>query len=109
MTITRENLIELLSEKSGYWKKDIRYLLQCLDDVVFEEFGKATVDEDVQIQIVKGIKAGVKILGDRERINPITREPIVVGETVKPFAKFSQDYKFKLQDAYDEKHNNENG
>lgn len=109
MTITRENLIELLSEKSGYWKKDIRYLLQCLDDVVFEEFGKATVDEDVQIQIVKGIKAGVKILGDRERIHPITREPIVVGETVKPFAKFSQDYKFKLQDAYDEKHNNENG
>lgn len=106
MNLTRENVIELLSEKSGYYKKDIRYLLQCLDELVFEEFGKATVDEDVQIQLLKGCKVGVKILEPRPRKNPQTQEPIVVGETVKVFSKFSQDYKFKLQEAYD---NNKNG
>lgn len=109
MVITRESLIELLSEKSGYWKKDIRYLLQCLDEVVFETLGEATLDEEVQIQLVKGIKCGVKILGPRDRVNPQTLEPIVVGETTKAFAKFSNDFKLKLQEAYDKKHNNENG
>ena len=106
MTITRENMIDLLSEKSGYWKKDIRYLLQCFDEVVFEELSKATIDEEVQVQMTVGIKCGVKVLESRERVNPQNQEPIIVGETTKPFAKFSQDYRNKLQEAYD---NNKNG
>ena len=101
MTITRENMIDLLSEKSGYWKKDIRFLLQCLDEVVFDELSKATLDEEVQVQMVTGIKCGVKIVESRDRVNPKTQEPITVGETAKPFAKFSQDYRLKLQEAYE--------
>ena len=103
MTITRENMIDLLSEKSGYWKKDIRFLLQCLDEVVFDELSKATLDEEVQVQMVTGIKCGVKIVESRDRVNPRTQEPIKVGETAKPFAKFSQDYRSKLQEAYAKK------
>lgn len=103
MTITRENMIDLLSEKSGYYKKDVRHLLQCMDTVVFEELSKATLDNEVQIQIVSGIKCGVKIVESRDRVDPRTQEPIKVGETTKPFAKFSQDYRFKLQEAYDNK------
>ena len=106
MTITRENMIDLLSEKSGYWKKDIRFLLQCLDEVVFDELCKAKLDEEVQLQMVTGIKCGVKIVEERSRVNPKTQEPIVVGETAKPFAKFSQDYRLKLQEAYE---SNKNG
>ena len=86
--------------------KDVRNLLQCMDEVVFDELSKATLDEEVQIQMVTGIKCGVKIIEERSRVNPKTQEPIVVGETAKPFAKFSQDYRLKLQDAYD---NNKNG
>ena len=103
MTITREDMVRLLSEKSGFYMKDVRSLLQCMDEVVFEELSKATLDDEVQIQMVTGIKCGVKILESRERVDPRTQEPITVGETAKPFAKFSQDYKFKLQEAYDSK------
>ena len=103
MTVTREDMVRLLSEKSGFYMKDVRSLLQCMDEVVFEELSKATLDDEVQIQMVTGIKCGVKILESRERVDPRTQEPITVGETAKPFAKFSQDYKFKLQEAYDSK------
>jgi len=103
MTITREDMVRLLSEKSGYYRKDVRTLLQCMDEVVFEELSKATIDEEVQIQMVTGIKCGVKIVESRERVDPRTQKPIVVGETTKPFAKFSQDYRVKLQEAYDSK------
>ena len=106
MTITREDMIKKLSEKSGFYMKDVRSLLQCLDEIVFDELSKATLEDEVQIQMVTGIKCGVKIVESRERVNPRTQEPIVVGETAKPFAKFSQDYRFKLQEAYD---NSKNG
>lgn len=103
MTITRENMIELLSERSGYYKKDVRELLHCMDEVVFEELSKATLEEEVQIQMVSGIKCGCKIIETRQRVDPRNLQPITVGETVKPFAKFSQDYRLKLQEAYDNK------
>ena len=105
MTITREEIIKKLSEKSGYYQKDIRTVLQCLDEVVFDEFCEATTEDEVQIQIVSGIKCGCKIVGERSRVDPRTQKPIVVGETVKPFAKFSQDYREKLQNSYDNKKN----
>ena len=105
MTVTREDMIRILSAKSGYHMKDIRDLLHCMDEVVFDTLCEATIDEEVQIQLVTGIKVGVKILEPRDRVDPRTQEPIKVGESTKPFAKFSQDYRFKLQDAY----NNKNG
>lgn len=105
MTITREKMIKRLSERSGYYQKDVRNLLQCMDDVVFEALCEATLDEEIQVQLVTGIKCGCKIMGERSRVNPQNQEPIVVGETTKPFAKFSRDMKFKLQEQYNSKKN----
>lgn len=103
MIITREMFVKLLSEKSGYYQKDVRNLLQCMDDVVFEAFNEATLEDDIQIQVVTGIKLGCKIVGERERVDPRTQQPITCGETTKPFTKFSQDFRFRLQEAYDDK------
>ena len=99
-------MIKKLSEKSGYYQKDIRVLLQCLDEVVFEELCGVTDDEEVSIQLVTGIKEKTAVVPERDRVDPRTQEPIVVKATVKPACKFSQDYRFKLQEAYD---NNKNG
>ena len=103
MTITREEMIRRLSDKSGYYIKDVRALLQCMDEVVFDAMCEATLDDEIQMQIVTGVKLGCKIVGSRERVDPRTQEPILVGETTKPFVKFSQDFRFKLQEAYDNK------
>ena len=103
MVITREMMVKKLSEKSGYYQKDVRTLLQCMDEVVFEVLNDATIEDEVQVQMVTGIKLGCKIVGERERVDPRTQQPIVVGETTKPFAKFSQDFRFRLQEAYDAK------
>jgi hypothetical protein len=105
MTITREEMVRRLSEKSGYYMKDVRALLQCMDEVVFDALCEATLEDEVQVQIVTGIKCGCKVLESRERVDPRNQNPIIVGETVKPFAKFSQDYRLKLQEAYDNKKN----
>ena len=106
MTITREEMIKKLSDKSSYYQKDIRFLLQCLDEIVFEELSSVTDDEEVSIQLVSGIKVKTAIVPERERVDPRNQKPIVVKATVKPACKFSQDYRFKLQEAYE---NNKNG
>ena len=103
MVITREMLVQKLYKKSGYIPNDIKTLLQCMDEVIIETLNEATLEDDIQIQTIIGIKLCCKILGERERVDPRTQEPIIVGETAKPFVKFSKDFKIKLQEAYDNK------
>ena len=106
MTITREEMIKKLSERSGYYMKDVRSLLQAMDEVVFEELSSVTDNEEISIQLVSGIKVKTTVVPERDRVDPRTQQPIVVKATVKPACKFSQDYRLKLQEAYN---NNKNG
>ena len=103
MLVTREMLIKKLSDASGYYQKDIRTLLQTLDRVVFECFDEVDDDEEVSVQIVKGIKCGCKVVPKRTRKDPRTQEDIVCKATVKPFAKFSDDFREAIQNQYDAK------
>jgi hypothetical protein len=105
MLITREMMIKRLSDVSGYYQKDIRVLLQTLDEVVFEYFNDVTDDEDISVQLVKGIKCGCKIVPERTRKDPRTQEDIVCGATVKPFTKFSDDFRKAIQEQYENKKN----
>lgn len=101
MLVTREMMIKKLSEKSGYYQRDVRAVLQCMDEAVLECFSKVTSDEDVVVQLVKGVRISVHIVPERNRVDPRTQEPIVVGETVKPSCKFSDDFRQQIQENYE--------
>lgn len=103
MNVTREALVKLLSEKSGYYQKDVRTLLQAMDEVILECFDEATEDEDVSVQVIEGIKIGCKIMPRRERVHPGTQQPIVCEPSTKAFVKFSQNFKRTVQERYEEK------
>ncbi len=105
MLITREMLIKRLSEKSGYWQKDVRNLLQCMDEVVLECFGEVTDDEDVIVQLVKGVRISAHVVPERERVDPRTQKPIICQETVKPACKFSDDFRQQIQENYETQKN----
>ena len=105
MTSTRDEMIRRLSDKSGYYMKDIKVLLQAMDEVVFEAFCEVDDNNDVSIQIVQGVKLKATVVPERDRVDPRTQEPIVVKATVKPACKFSQDIRVKLQEAYDKNKN----
>ena len=109
MTITREEMIRKLSEKSGYYMQDVRALLQCMDEVVFDELCGVTPDEEVSIQIIKGCKLTCIPVKERARKDPRDQSDITCPSTCKLKAKFSQDLKLKMAAAYDEKYNKKNG
>jgi nucleoid DNA-binding protein len=103
MIVTREMLIKRLASESGYYEKDIRHVLHCLDDVVLECFAAATDDEEIAVQLVKGVKIGCTIQPERTRKDPRTQADIICLPTCKPNAKFSQDFRRVIQEQYDAK------
>ena len=103
MLITREKLIKKLAEKSGFYQKDIKHLLHSLDAVVLDCFNEVTDEEDISIQLITGCKIGCSIVPLRERINPKTQETIICQPTCKPNAKFSEDFRIKIQEQYEAK------
>lgn len=105
MTITREEMIRKLSDKSGYFQKDIRTLLQCLDEVVFEELCGVTEDEEVSIQLITGVKIQCVPVKERPRKDPRNQNDILCRATCKVKTKISQDLKLKMVENYDNKYN----
>ena len=74
-----------------------------MDDVILECFDEVTDDEDVVVQLVKGVRISAHVVPKRNRVDPRTQEPIVVEETVKPACKFSDDFRRVIQNQYEAK------
>lgn len=105
MVVTREMLIKKLSAESGYYQRDIRKVLRCLDTVVAESFKDVTANEDVSVQLLTGVKLSCSVIPERERVDPRTQAPIICGETCKIKSKISEEYKAKIQNQYEDKKN----
>ena len=103
MNITRDQIVRRLAEESNYYQRDIRILFQYLDDIVLDYFNQVTEEEDINLQLVTGIKVGCKVMGERTRKDPRTQDDIICKPTVKPKAVFSQDFRAKIQKQYDSK------
>lgn len=100
MLITREDIVNELHEKTGYYKKAIYVLLKAYGEVVLRLLDNVTEDEEVVIQLVEGIRVGVKVVPQRERVDPRTYDTILCEPTIKPFAKFSKNFRHKLNQKY---------
>ena len=98
-------MIDLLSEKSSYYKKDVRELLRCMDEVVFEQLSEVTPDDEVAIQIVQGVKLVCEPVKERARKDPRNQNDIVCRATCKVKTKISEDIKLKMAENYDNKYN----
>lgn len=103
MLITKDQMSRDLVDKTGYYLKAVKTLLSAMDDLVKEYFAMVTDDEEVMIQICEGVKLKVAVVPPRERLNPKTREPIVVKATVKPGVKYSSAFRDTIQKQYDDK------
>jgi hypothetical protein len=65
-----------------------------------------TVDEDneeVAVQVIRGLKILGKYVPERDRRDPRTNAPIVCSPTVKLHGKVSETIKETIQKAYDKK------
>ena len=103
MEIAREQLIRRVAEEANYWQKDVRNVFNALEKVVLECFGEVSDDEPISIRILQGLALHGYVVPERERVNPQDQSPIICPPTVKVSAKYSDLFKKKIQEQYDEK------
>ena len=103
MEISREQLIEMVSEKCGFFKKDVRKVFYDLEDVVLECFGEVTDDEPISIRIMQGFTLTGYVVSERIRRDPRNNETIICKPCVKTSSKYSELFKEKIQKQYEDK------
>ena len=96
--ISQNEVIDKLYDKTDIHKKDLRFMLDSLEDVVMDMMLEATQEKPSEIRLFHGWKLGAKILPERESKNPKTGEKVITPEKFSPYCHFEQSFKKRLND-----------
>lgn len=92
----KPQLIDELAKRTGFYKKNMKDVVEALEDIVEEHFTTATFEEDSELHLAPG----VVICGERkpegESIDPRDRSVIITPEKVIPYAVFKPSIRKKL-------------
>ena len=102
MEITREQLIKKVAERANYWQKDVRNVFNAIEETVLECFDGIDEDNPISVRLLSFIALNGTVVGERERVNPRNREPVICKPSVRILGKVSDGFKAKAQERYDE-------
>ena len=92
----KSELVDELAERTGFFKKNMREVVEALSDIIIEHFETAEFDADSELHLAPG----VVLIGKRKQAceakDPRTGEVIVSPEKVIPSATFKQSIRLKL-------------
>ena len=100
MMITREQVIDDLNKRTGYYKKDIKELLTDLDYLLEDYMKLVTEDEPVDIYILRGIKVTSEVIGEKTYIVPGKSEPVTKPTDIRLNAKVGETLKIAVKKYY---------
>lgn len=92
----KEDLVDELSAKCNFYKKDTRIFVEELANLIIEHFETAEFGEDSELHLAHGVVLCGKRTPERESINPQDRSPVITPEKVIPYAVFKQSIRQKL-------------
>ena len=92
----KDDLVDMLSQKTGFYKSNMRDVANALEEIILECLQSATLKQDSQLLLAPG----VVIVGHRKPActakDPRTGEEILSPEKVIPSAVFKQSIRLKL-------------
>ena len=92
----KEDLVEELSARTGFFKKNMREVADTLADIIIEHFQTAEFGADSELHLAPG----VVLVGTRKpagkAVDPRDRSEIITPEKVIPSAVFKQSLRLKL-------------
>ena len=92
----KQDLIDELAERTGFFKKNMTDVVNALADIIEENFKTAKVGENSELHIAPGIVLVGKCKPACEAKNPKTGKTIVSPEKIIPSATFKQSIRLKL-------------
>jgi nucleoid DNA-binding protein len=94
--IDKKDIINELNARTGFYKKNVKVLLDALEDVILENMQMATVDEPSEVKLFYGFVIGAKRKPAKQCRDPRNQELIESPEHLNPYTKFKLTFKKKV-------------
>lgn len=92
----KPELVDELAARTGFFKKNMREVVDSLADIVEESFQTAEFGADSELHIAPGVVLCGERRPESESIDPRDRSVITTPEKVVPYAVFKQSIRQKL-------------
>lgn len=92
----KDDLVSELAERTGFYKKNMRDVVEALADIVIESFQTAEFGADSELHLAPGVVLVGKRKPAGEAKDPRNGEVIISPEKVIPSAVFKQSVRLKL-------------
>lgn len=92
----KPELTEELAARTGFYKKNMKEVVDALADIVVDQMKTATFEEDSELHISPGVLICGKRKPQQESIDPRDRSVITTPEKVVPYAVFKPSVRLKL-------------
>lgn len=94
--IKKDDLISELAERTGFFKKNMKDVVEALSDIIVENFKMAEFGADSELHLATGVVLKGTRKPSGEAKDPRTGEIIISPEKVIPSAIFKQSVRLKL-------------
>ena len=92
----KPELIDELATRTGFYKKNMKDVVEALSDIVEEHFQTAEFGADSELHLAPGVVLCGERKPEQEAVDPRNREKIITPEKVLPYAVFKQSIRKKL-------------
>ena len=95
--IKKDDLVDLLAEKTSFYKHNMREVVVALEEIILESLQAATFEQDSELHLAKGFRICARRVAEGEAKDPRTGETIISPEKTIPYAVFTPTLRKKLR------------
>lgn len=92
----RKQLVDELSERTGFYKQNIDAMLDALDDVIVENMSMATKTEPSEVHLSLGFVFGGRYSPKHEVRDPRNGNKVMTPAKFVPYARFKTSFRQKI-------------
>ena len=89
--LKKKDIANELAKRCDFYKYSMEAVVDALEDIIVENMGEATFDENSEIQLAKGLTIGARRVPEREVRDPRNQKVI-------PFARFTYTFRQKINE-----------
>ena len=101
----KPELVDELATRTGFFKKNMRDVVEALSDIVEEHFHTVEFGADSELHLAPGVVLCGERKPEGESIDPRNRSVVITPEKVVPYAVFKQSIRKKLYEKPKKKRN----
>ena len=94
--LKKKDIANELAKRCDFYKYSMEEVVDALEDIIVENMGEASFDEDAEIHLAKGLTIGARRFPEREVRDPRNQDKVTTPEKVIPFAKFTYTFRQKI-------------